>query len=234
MKKPDLLLLHGALGSQEQWQPFEPLLREHFSLHLLDFEGHGERSLGPEGFRLDTFVQNVCELQDERQLGPLNIFGYSMGGYVAMVLALLEAERVRRICTLGTKLQWSPEIAAREIRGLDPDKIQAKVPRFAEQLQSRHTAHGWRNVLSGTAALMTDLGRDDRLHPDRCSSIGQPLRLGLGDRDTMVTMEETLAVYRAVPGAEMQVFPATPHPLEGLAPARLSFALRDFFLHENV
>ena len=47
--------------------------------------------------------------------------GHSMGGYVALKLALKRPELVDRIITLGTKFNWTPEVAAKEVKMLNPD-----------------------------------------------------------------------------------------------------------------
>src|SRR5262245_65815367 len=88
-------------------------------------------------------------------------FGYSMGGYVALYLALHRPERVDRVATLGTKLRWDPQTAERDAARLDPQVIRAKVPRFADTLAARHEqAGGGESVLARTAEVLQPLGED--------------------------------------------------------------------------
>jgi pimeloyl-ACP methyl ester carboxylesterase len=54
--------------------------------------------------------------------------------------------------------------------------------------------------------------------------------VGVGDRDKMVTIEETLAAYRRLPNGRFIVLPDTPHPLEKVSPGRLAREIGDFFL----
>jgi pimeloyl-ACP methyl ester carboxylesterase len=137
-----------------------------------------------------------------------------MGGYVALRLAQRRPELMSKILTLGTKLDWSAEGAAREIRMLDADKIEAKVPAFAADLQRRHGADRWKTVLAKTADLMVGLGQEPLLTPESVSTLATPVRYGIGDRDEMVTLEETMRFYRATPAAELTVLPGTRHPIE--------------------
>jgi hypothetical protein len=51
----------------------------------------------------------------------------------------------------------------------------------------------------------------------------------VGDRDVTVTVEETAAVSRLMPNAELAVLPRTPHPLEQVSLDRLVPLLADFF-----
>lgn len=230
MALPDLLLLHGALGASAQFEPLLPLLDGRFRAHTLDFEGHGNAPVRERPFRTEHFAENVLDHMDGQALEGAAIFGYSMGGYVALYLARTRPERVRRVATLGTKLYWDAETAAREVKLLDPDKIAEKVPHFARALEARHTASGWRTVLRKTAEMMTALGERSALQPEDFGQIQTRVRVCVGDRDTTVGVDEALRGYRSLPQGELEVLPGTPHPLEKVDPARLARLLMDFFV----
>jgi pimeloyl-ACP methyl ester carboxylesterase len=229
MLKPRLLLLHGAVGAGSQFDFLLPLLAERYEVHRLDFEGHGVSPLCARPFRTENFAENAAEYLDRNRLESVDIFGYSMGGYVALYLAHARPQRVRRIATLGTKFDWNPEVAAREVRQLDPQKIREKVPQFAYALEARHVAAGWEDVLGRTREMMTALGEHRVVTPEMLSGIPHRVRIGVGDRDSMVTIGESWEAYRALPLGELEVLPATPHPLEKIPPARLARYVTEFF-----
>ena len=229
MNKPDLLLLHGAAGAASQFEPLLPLLAGKYQLHLLDFEGHGNSPPRERPFRAEHFAENVVEYLVSRAISPVNIFGYSMGGYVAMYLAKTRPELVKGVATLGTKFHWDAEVAVREAKLLDAGKIEQKVPHFARALEARHTASDWKAVLSKTVEMMAALGEHNVLTLEGYGKIEQRARIGVGDRDTMVSVEESAAVYRALPNGEIEVFPGTPHPLEKVLLSRLARSLMEFF-----
>ncbi|RLB84543.1 MAG: alpha/beta hydrolase, partial [Deltaproteobacteria bacterium] len=131
----DLLLLHGALGSMSQFSALIPFLEDKYRIHTLDFEGHGSSPPKDRLFSGEHFGENVLDYLDTNELEHVNVFGYSMGGHVALYLARKWPERIHSIFTLATKFLWTPEIAAHEITFLDPDTIQEKAPRFAMVLQ---------------------------------------------------------------------------------------------------
>jgi pimeloyl-ACP methyl ester carboxylesterase len=153
-----------------------------------------------------------------------------MGGYVALKLAAESPELVSRVATLGTKLAWTPAVAAKEAGRLDPEVIRAKVPKFGEMLEKRHAgAGGWESVLAKTATLMKDLGHNPELNSNEMSKIDRPVRLMVGDRDAVVSIEETVAGAKAVPAGESAVLPNTVHPFEQVRLPLLATLLRDFF-----
>ncbi len=59
MSRPDLLLLHGALGASTQFKTLIPLLRDKYDVHTLDFEGHGSSPPKNRPFRSKHFAENV-------------------------------------------------------------------------------------------------------------------------------------------------------------------------------
>ena len=164
---------------------------------------------------------------EANSLSKVSIFGYSMGGYVAMYLAKYHPDKVNKIITLATKFHWDELIAAKEVQMLDPDKIELKLPAFAATLRARH-ANDWKQVLHNTVEMMLAMGADNPLKPADYSSISHPTLLLLGDRDKMVTLEETIAVYKALSNAQMGLLPNTPHPIEQVDTELLSFMVGRF------
>jgi pimeloyl-ACP methyl ester carboxylesterase len=226
---PDLLLLHAALGARSQFEALEAELRDEFTLHALDFEGHGASPPTDRPFRIESFAENVLAYLDGAGLERVDCFGYSMGGYVALHLAHTAPERIGRILTFGTKLRWDPETSAREVRMLDAAKIRDKVPHFASALEARHSGAGWERVLEKTAEMMLALGASSPLGDEEFAAITHRVRIGVGDRDATVGPEESAGVYRLLPNGELQVFPATPHPFEKVSMPMIAAAVREFF-----
>ena len=104
MAKPQLILLHGALGAQSQFSPWLPLLEESFEVHSLDFEGHGTQAFADRPFAISHFAENLERYIHSKGLQQPHVFGYSMGGYVAMYLAVRQPELLGKIFTFATKL----------------------------------------------------------------------------------------------------------------------------------
>lgn len=205
------------------------MLEQHFeAVHRFDFEGHGAAPLRERPFRMEHFVENTREYLAAHTIASINIFGYSLGGYVAMLLARQHPTLAKRIATLGTKYLWEAEGAAREVRLLDPEKIKAKVPQFARVLAARHTAAGWESVLAKTREMLTALGESPALTLDDFAAIKHRVRMMIGDKDTMAGIEDSLRVYRTLPNAEFEVLPDSQHSLEHVEPHRITRSLIEF------
>lgn len=223
-----ILLLHGALGAKEQLQPLARQIASDFDPHLLNFPGHGGTE-GPAHFSIPVFAAAVLNYLDEMQIAEANIFGYSMGGYVAMYLAANYPERVKRVITLGTKYEWSEAIAGAETAMLKPEKMEEKVPKFAEQLRQRHAPHNWKEVVYKTSTMLQEMGTHAPLNETDMQRITAKALLLLGDSDKMVSFEETAHVYRLLSNGQFCVLPGTQHPIEKVDIETVCFLIKKFF-----
>jgi pimeloyl-ACP methyl ester carboxylesterase len=224
----DILLLHGAIGSTEQLYQLEQKLAHSFTVNTLNFSGHGGSPVADEEFSIALFASEVIAFLDKKQIDSINIFGYSMGGYVAMYLAKHHPQKIKKIITLATKFNWDEIIAAQEIKMLNADKIEEKLPDFAAALQKRHAPNNWKTVLQKTAAMLTAMGKDNPLKAADYPTIQHPVLLMLGDRDKMVTHDETVEVYKYLPQAQLAILPNTGHPIEMINADSLASEIKSF------
>ncbi len=225
----NLLLLHGALGSRAQFEAIISHLQPSCSVAAINFRGHGGNAIPSEPFTIASFAEDVILWMDEHNIPKSDIFGYSMGGFVGLYLAHHHPERVGKVMTLATKFDWNEETAGRESAMLNPKKILQKIPAFAQQLEERHSPQDWKLILQKTAEMMLSLGRKNPLTTDVLSSIQHSAMICVGDRDSMVSIEETVMAYRHLKQACLLVFPATPHPLEKADMTRLCGEINTFF-----
>jgi pimeloyl-ACP methyl ester carboxylesterase len=225
-----LLVLHGAIGSSAQLKPLAAALeKEGFDPKLFDFTGHGGREMPAAAFSIPLFADDVIRWMDEQRISRIDIFGYSMGGYVALYMARHYPERVGAVLTLATKFDWNPAGAEKEVKMLNPERIAEKIPKFAATLEQRHAPQDWKEVLKRTADMMLAMGSQPPLSDEDLQSIPHTTALYVGDKDTMVTIEETIRVSRQLKNARFSVLLETTHPIEQMDTELLIAAAKNFF-----
>ena len=224
----DIVLLHGAIGAKDQLESLAGELKDKYAVHLLNFSGHGGRAFPGAPFSIPYFAGNVLDHLQQHNIQRSAIFGYSMGGYVAMYLARHYPHAISRIITLATKFYWDEAVAAKEINMLDADKITEKLPAFAKQLEQRHAPNDWKTVLDKTKEMLLQLGLNNTLQLEDYTKISTPCLLLLGDKDRMITVDETIAVQRALPHSEFKLLPGVPHPVEQVDTRMLSSLIDEF------
>jgi len=229
----DILLLHGALGSKSQLEELKNLLSEKVDVHTLNFSGHGgkkfENDFGIQQFsnELKTYLSSYPEKK-------FCVFGYSMGGYVALYLEKTYPGTFFSVYTLATKFDWNEETSVKEAAMLNAEIILEKVPSYALQLELRHEADNWRNLLIKTASMMLAMGKNPPLAPDDFSKIEIPVIISRGDLDRMVSKEESLLVSNAIPNGYFKSYPNWAHPIEKINIEILAADLLAFFNQGNL
>ncbi|MAP12753.1 MAG: alpha/beta hydrolase [Gammaproteobacteria bacterium] len=228
MDKPPILLLHAALGAKDQLAPLANQFADAFTVLTMDFDGHGERAAAGEELRYETMAADAVALLDEHGLNNVPVFGHSMGGYVGLFLCVHFPERVRALHTLGTFFEWGPESAGRMLTELNADVIAEKVPNYAAALEARHTGIGWRAVIERTAGMIERTGAAPPVALEQLAEVRQPVRVGVGDRDHLTSVDACMKLSRALPNGEMIVFPRAGHPIERTPLDMLGYSIRDF------
>lgn len=226
MKIP-ILLLHGALGCKEQLLSLQEKLSSENEVFILDFEGHG-KSKGKADFSIELFTQNVIDFLKERKISKVAVFGYSMGGYVALNLALKRPDLVEKIITLGTKFDWTPTFAEKEIKMLNPETIQKKVPAFAERLKQLHRPENWKDVVLKTAQMMQNLGENPTLRDVDFQRINTPTFICLGELDSMSTQVESKDVSNWLQNGQFHQIENLKHPIERAPLEKIATIITNF------
>lgn len=226
-----VLLLHGALGSKSQLEPLREILTSKgFTVFSMNFSGHSGEAFHQD-FGIEIFAQDVLAFLEKNKLKQVDIFGYSMGGYVAMWLAYHHPEKVGKIVTLGTKFDWSVDAALKETQKLVPDKLAEKVPAFARILETRHAPHDWRLLCNRTSEMMMKLGHQPLLNEAIAKKIGHSTMVMLGDLDDMADLNYSKQIAGALPKGKFILLQNTHHPIERVHRDELAELLTLHFLN---
>lgn len=109
-----LLMLHGFTGSHEVFQPFVRALGKQFHCIVPDLLGHGQTDapLETSRYAMDETLADLACLLDEFDIPRAHVFGYSMGGRIALSFAASFPQRVHRLVLEGA----SPGLRTEEER----------------------------------------------------------------------------------------------------------------------
>ena len=91
-----LVILHGLFGSGKNWQSQARRLAGHFQVFTVDLRNHGE-SFHADEMNYSVMAEDVALLLYRLELSDCDILGHSMGGKVAMMLALQNPDLVARM-----------------------------------------------------------------------------------------------------------------------------------------
>jgi pimeloyl-ACP methyl ester carboxylesterase len=91
-----LVILHGLFGSGKNWQSHARKFADHFQVFAVDLRNHGE-SFHTEEMNYPAMAGDVAQLLYRLGLSDCDFLGHSMGGKVAMMLALQNPDLVARL-----------------------------------------------------------------------------------------------------------------------------------------
>ena len=93
---PPVVVLHGLLGRARNWLSMAKALEQDYAFQLVDLRNHGASPWSDE-MSYPAMAGDVATLIERLDAGPLRVVGHSMGGKVAMHLALSRPELVERL-----------------------------------------------------------------------------------------------------------------------------------------
>ncbi|MEJ2691846.1 MAG: alpha/beta fold hydrolase [Candidatus Thiodiazotropha sp.] len=240
---PPLLLLHGLFGVSNNWMGVVKLLQEDFRLILPDLRNHGR---SPHHPRMDypAMAGDLLALLDRLRLDSVSLLGHSMGGKVAMWMALLEPERVERLVVADIApvpypsrfdeiFQGLQELPLAELSGRQSadQRLAGRVGQRAvrqyllQNLVKRTQGWEWRFNLPVLSRSRETLG--DFPASEGRSFAGEVLFL-YGERSDYVRPEYREAIERLFPHARRRMLPAAGHWLYAEQPEAFSRAVRMF------
>jgi 2-succinyl-6-hydroxy-2,4-cyclohexadiene-1-carboxylate synthase len=241
---PPLLLLHGFTGSAESWRTIDwerPAI-------AVDLIGHGssDKPTDPSCYRAEAQVAQLLELLNRLEPAQVDLLGYSMGGRVALQLAVAAPERVRNLVLESA----SPGIVDPEERAgrVESDE---KLAAFAEREGIEAFVNGWERVplfasQGGLPDQVRARLREQRLRNDARALAASLRGFGAGVPDplwdrlprhrTLILVGALDEKYRALgramaermPDARLEVVPDAGHTIHLEQPAAFARLVIEF------
>lgn len=219
-----LLLLHGGLFDIElQFGALLPGLSAGRRVIAVEFQGHGHTNDLDRPFSSAAFAGDVLGVLDHLGLNCVDVFGFSVGGAVALELAVRRPERVRRLIASSVSFRASGMRGSENAQAVGEMKVEmiAGTPMEAAYLAtSPHPDHehlqGLLDKLGATyAGGFPDWADDD------IRGIAAPTLITVGDAD-MVSLDHAVEFLRlrggdvngdfdGLPASQLAVFPGTSH-----------------------
>nr|WP_231929918.1 alpha/beta hydrolase [Micromonospora inositola] len=102
-----MILLHGGLGSGEMFGPILPTLADGHQVILVDLQGHGRTADVDRPLDITLMADDVAALIDHLGLEKPDVVGFSLGGGVALQVAIRHPEKVGRLVSASANIRRS-------------------------------------------------------------------------------------------------------------------------------
>ncbi|GAA3431129.1 alpha/beta fold hydrolase [Kutzneria kofuensis] len=225
-----LVLLHGGMLTIDlNFANLIPTLARDHQVIGVELQGHGRTADIDRAITPAALAGDVVALLDHLGIERAHVLGHSMGGAVALELAVSHPDRVRSVVPISASVR--PDGMHEDL--LDPSRhaTSTRLPtqqdftdfREAYQRLSPHPEH-FDEFLATMSASAADLkGWSD----EQLAGITAPTLLVMGDHD-FVTIEHGALMKRLIPGSHLAVLPNTTHMTVTLRSELLLPVLADF------
>lgn len=241
-----VLVLHGLFGSLGNWGWHSKQLAEHFAVYGVDLRNHGD---SPHADSLDyqLMAEDVRQLISALGLDSCSIVGHSMGGKVAMQLALSHPELVERLVVVDIAPVAYPEDADGHMNVLAAMDAVA-LNEIKSRTEAEETLKDYIAEEPIRKFILTNLVRNDegafewRLNKDGIrenypalraapvveESFDKPVLFVKGSLSNYILPEHELAIKEAFPAASVKVIMEAGHWLHAEQPQALQKLLLKF------
>src|SRR5438034_53521 len=96
-----LVLIHGSFGTTAGWSTVLPTLEKNHQVVAVELQGHGHTADRDTPLSMEQMADDVAGLLKALKISSADVFGYSMGGSVALGLAIRHPDLVGKLAVLG-------------------------------------------------------------------------------------------------------------------------------------
>jgi pimeloyl-ACP methyl ester carboxylesterase len=227
---PPLVVVNGFAATKDDWDPtfLDALARER-TLVLLDNRGMGGSQDDGQPFTINDLADDVVDLMNKLGLERTPVLGWSMGGYVALALAIAHPARVERLVLLSTggggrltaPTDEDVRSRLRDLSGTPREQASRLISLlFLSERAAEIDAAFGDVVAAARAKLPHDVverqwtameGWKERETADDIGLISCPALVATGDDDVVVPPANSLALAEAIPGSWLARFPRSGH-----------------------
>jgi len=241
-----VILLHGWLGSWGVWQETMAHLGRHYRAYALDFWGFGESGKKRDSYDVADFVSLVDQFMEQLGITRAPLVGHSMGGTVALSVAIQFPHRVSRVAVIGSPIVGSSLALALKLAGYKPIaflvyhqmtlfklgiRLSApfitKDPRWPDMMNRDLSQTTLESFLYSIASL-----RRTDLRPF-LSQIQVPVLGMYGDQDVIVNPNQWLVLKQGVPHAQIARYEAAGHFIMLDQPQAFVHRLQEFLAEDT-
>jgi pimeloyl-ACP methyl ester carboxylesterase len=214
-----VLLLHGAYMSADTWGPLLPGLAASRRVIAPEQQGHGRTSDIDRPITYEQMADDTAALTRALEIETADVLGYSMGGGVALQLAIRHPDLVRKLVVASASFRsdaMHPE-AVEMFPSITPEMF-AGTPMEEEYLRLAPNPDDFPKLVM----KLKDLDTTPFAWPeDDIRSIAAPTLIMLGDSD-LIRLEHAVEMFRllgggvmgdlaGVPSSQLAVLPGTTH-----------------------
>ena len=191
---PPLLLLHGNLQSIAAFEHQIPFFEGQCRVIIPDCRGRGRSTDNDDELTYHNQALDIKLLLEHLQLPAVHIVGWSDGGIIGLIMAMMYPEKVHSLVACGANI------------------VQDETALFEADLAVYREAYCNQTFTGMEHKLLHLLLHHPNLRFEELAVIKCPVLIVAGEHDA-IRPAHTLAIHRAIPGSQLWVVPGAGHRL---------------------
>jgi pimeloyl-ACP methyl ester carboxylesterase len=208
-----LLLLHGGFGTGDSLMAIGQHFAKHFRVIAPDRSSHGHTADKGGPLTYDDMTAETIGVIEALGLGKVNLFGFSDGGIICLLLALKRPDLIAKMVPLSANFHYngvSPTMLGM-MQSFSVDMIKMMLPE-AVAAYEKYSPDGPEHFPAVFEKTKQMFMSQPTLTVEDLAKISVPTLVLAADRDLM-TIEHTVALFQAIPNAQLAIIPAATHEL---------------------
>jgi pimeloyl-ACP methyl ester carboxylesterase len=223
-KEEPLVLLHGGLATAETWGPQIGALSERYRVYVPERRAHGHTQDVEGPLTYEDMAADTVAFLKEVVGGPAHLVGWSDGGIVALLVALSDADLVRKLVVIGTNFHYEGVSVTPQDMNMSADGPEMAFFRGLYEAASPDGPGHWPVAFEKITRMWIV---SPTMTVEDVARIVTPTLVLVGD-DDMPRLAHTTAMFEALPHGQLAVVPGASHAVPMEKPQHVNQLILEF------
>lgn len=220
---PPVVFLHGGAGSSEDFSALVPFFSDCRCI-LVDIRGQGRSTLGTEMLSYPLLASDVETIMSRLGTADPILIGHSDGGIAALHIAINQRTALKGIVTLGAHANPPSGDVSKIFERLTAGSWRKKFPEEVARYEQTNPEPDFDRLFSSLLGMWTDQSQS---YPrEAIERIDVPTLILAGDKDDLVTRDETFYLANRIQTSTLGIWPFGSHVMHQEDPALVAEMIR--------
>ena len=202
---PNVLLLHGGMGSSNYWGHLIDALAPRYAVTALDTRGHGRSPVVSGVYSYKVFADDAAAALSALEIQSAAVVGWSDGAITALQMAVSHPALVTRAFVFGgniTLAGYKPNGSSSPVFATYSRRCQAEYRELSPHPER------WPDLVRGLARMWRS---EPGIGRAQLAALKIPVTVSDGEYDEIIRREHTEMMARSIPGATLKILPEVSH-----------------------
>jgi pimeloyl-ACP methyl ester carboxylesterase len=240
-----IIFAHSLLFNCRMFDDQVNALKDRYRCITYDFRGQGHSEVTRDGYDIDSLYEDTVAIIEQLDCAPCHFLGFSMGGMVALRIAIRRPELLKSLILVDTSADPEPSenlpkynLLKLFVRWIGPWAVTGQImpimfgQKFLTDPARADLVEKWRGQFTqndriGVTRAVTAVITREAVY-DQIDTIMTPSLIIVGEKDVGITPDKSERMHERIPNSKMVTIPDAGHMTPVEEPDAVITALKDF------